>query len=429
FMLSPTGRFLTHPNKEQIMNETIFSAAAAINSAPHEKLGKEMIAKKTGTMTFENNGKLLYAFYTSIPITGGSICNMCSADVILSRLDKISYQIIYVFLIGITLLFVILYFIIKATVRPLEQFSRSARLIATGRFDVELPDVKSNDEMRDLCDSFVYMQKSLAEYVVELQITTAAKGHIESELKIAHTIQMGMIPKIFPLFPERNDIDLFAILKPAKEVGGDLYDFLLDGDKLYFAIGDVSGNGIPASLFMAITRSLFHTLSSHKLTPQEIVSSMNNSISDNNDTNMFVTLIVGILDLSTGEIQFCNAGHNPPILISHDQTTDFIPIKTNLFVGIMGGYDYQDETITLQPDSKLFLYTDGITEAENSDKKLFSDERLLRVLRENSSLNVHAMVDVVIESVTEHVKDAEQSDDLTMLIIHYKPPLKDEKRD
>lgn len=159
------------------------------------------------------------------------------------------------------------------------------------------------------------MQQSLSGYVSELRTTTASKERIESELSIAREIQMGMIPKIFPPYPEREDVDLHAILHPAKEVGGDLYDFFIDNDRLYFVIGDVSGKGIPASLFMAIARSLFRTLAQQATSPAEIMSKMNRSISENNEANMFVTLIIGILDLKTGSLRFCNAGHNPPIII------------------------------------------------------------------------------------------------------------------
>lgn len=355
-----------------------------------------------------------------IPNIGWSVCNICAGKVILNELDSTSRQIIYLFIIGATLLFLITYMIVKRIVRPLEEFSKSARAIATGHFDVGLPKVKSKDEMKDLHDSFAYMQRSLSDYVAELQVTTATKERIESELYIAREIQMGMIPKRFPPFPERKDVDLYAVLEPAKEVGGDLYDFFLDGSKLYFAIGDVSGKGVPASLFMAITRSLFHTLSSHRLSASEIVASMNNSISDSNESNMFVTLIVGILNLDTGVLNICNAGHNPPALILADGSVEFMNIKTNLFVGVLEGFEYVEEEYVLERGTKLFLYTDGVTEAENEIKELYSEECLLKTLRETASLDVQAMTDAVMTSIVAHVKEASRSDDLAMLIIHYK---------
>lgn len=306
----------------------------------------------------------------------------------------------------------------------MEQFSQSAREIATGRFDVTLPQVHSKDEIKDLHDSLAYMQKSLSAYVSELKETTAHKERIESELSIAREIQMGMIPKIFPPYPDRNDVDLHAILHPAKEVGGDLYDFYMDGNRLYFLIGDVSGKGVPASLFMAITRSLFRTLSHQVDSPAKIVTEMNNSISNSNESNMFVTLIVGILDLSTGKMKICNAGHNPPILIHPDKHISFLEFPTQIFVGVIDSSTYTDTEITLEKGSKLFLYTDGVTEAENAEKELYGDEKLQKVLSDNASSDVRTIVDVIVTSIADHVQEAEASDDLTILLIQYEPEYK-----
>ena len=216
-------------------------------------------------------------------------------------------------------------------------------------------------------------------------------------------------------------MDLHAILHPAKEVGGDLYDFYMDGNHLYFLIGDVSGKGVPASLFMAITRSLFRTLSQHVLSPAKIVTEMNNSISDNNESNMFVTLIVGILDLETGILKLCNAGHNPPILIYPDGQVSYLEFKTQIFVGVVEDFKYSDEEVVLEKESKLFLYTDGVTEAENINKELYGEEKLLGMLSDNASSDVRTTVNVVVDSIASHVKEAEASDDLTILLIQYEP--------
>lgn len=421
FLISRNGSYLIHPEKDKIMNETIFSDAFGNNLKDLADVGYEMQAGKTGTKEIHLNKKSVYAFYTTIPNTGWAVCNICPPNTILGKLDTISTKIIILFIFGIFILFVINNAIIRKVVYPLKAFSLSARDIATGRFNVKLYDVRSKDEIKDLHDSLEYMQYSLSTYITELKQTTAAKERIESELAIAREIQMGMIPKSFPPFPERVDVDLHAILEPAKEVGGDLYDFFIDNNQLYFIIGDVSGKGVPASLFMAIARSLFRTLSPMKNSPAEIVRSMNTAISEHNESYMFVTLIVGILDLNTGNLQICNAGHNPPILIRPNKEVSFMNIKSHLFVGIMEDQLYEDETFVLEKNSKLFLYTDGVTEAENNDKELYGEDQLIITLSENTSLDVRETVATVIHSVVDHVQKAEASDDLTILIIHYKP--------
>ena len=421
YMLSRNGGFLTHADRKKIMNETIFSEAAEKGNKVQEQIGHEMLAGHTGTVRFENNGIDSYAFYTNIPNTGWSVCTVCPSKIILSELDSTSRALIYTFLAGILALFLIVYSVIRRLTRPLEKFSESARAIAIGRFDVHLPKVRSNDEIRTLRDSLVYMQRSLANYITELKETTASKERIESELSIAREIQMGMIPKIFPPYPDRKDVDIHAVLHPAKEVGGDLYDFFIDDNHLYFLIGDVSGKGVPASLFMAITRSLFRTLSQKSLSPAKIVTEMNNSISDNNESNMFVTLIVGILDLQNGKLKLCNAGHNPPVLIHPNEQVEFLKFKTHIFAGVIEGFAYTDEEITLEKGSKLFLYTDGVTEAENTEKELYGEEQLIEILSTNTSLEVRTIVETVVGSVANHVQEAEASDDLTILLIHYEP--------
>ena len=228
------------------------------------------------------------------------------------------------FVLGIILLFfmgvggmVIFFFMsrsIRRAVKPLRFLSNSAHEVAHGNFDTPLPTFKHQDEIAQLRDSFDTMQQSLKQYVDELKASTAAKASMESELNVAHNIQMSMLPKTFPPFPERNDIEIYGILKPAKAVGGDLYDFFIRDEKLFFCIGDVSGKGVPASLVMAVTRTLFRNVAAHTTEPSHIVQAMNDAISDSNDNNMFVTLFVGVLDLHTGHLRYCNAAHNAPYL-------------------------------------------------------------------------------------------------------------------
>lgn len=241
------------------------------------------------------------------------------------------------------------------------------------------------------------------------------KERIENEIHIASEIQMAMIPKTFPPFPERQDLDLAASIIPAKEVGGDLYDFFIRDEKLYFCIGDVSGKGIPASLVMAVTRSLFRAMSAHETTPERIVSLMNYSMSEANENNMFVTFFCGVLDLTTGQLRYCNAGHNPPVILTDDIKE--LPVEPNLPLGILKDMKFVEQETFLQYDDALFLYTDGLSEAENIAHEQFGDHRLKEALRGRKRSEEH--LKNIAQKVALFVGEAPQSDDLTLLFIHY----------
>ena len=256
--------------------------------------------------------------------------------------------------------------------------------------------------------------ESLAQAHGKLEETTAAKERIESDLRIARNIQMSMVPS---QFPERDDLDLFASMTPAKEVGGDLYGYLLLGDLLYFCLGDVSGKGVPASLFMAQATRLFRTLAAQKMQPAEIATHINDALSgDDNEQGMFVTMFIGLVDLTTGHLHFCNAGHNPPVLIG-DGKTEFIEMIPNLPIGLMPEFEYEGEEIADISNQPLFVYTDGLNEAENREQTQFSDERLLEILETTPFESSKQTIELLASEVEKHRDGADPNDDLTMLCI------------
>ena len=333
-------------------------------------------------------------------------------------LDGILLGIIILFFMGVGML-VIFFFMsrsIRRATKPLGFLSESAKEVAKGNFGTSLPTFKHNDEVAQLRDSFDTMQQSLKQYVEELKVSTAAKASIESELNVAQSIQMSMLPKTFPAFPERKDIELYAALTPAKGVGGDLYDFFIHDEKLFFCIGDVSGKGVPASLVMAVTRTLFRNISAHTAEPSHIVETMNMNISEGNDNNMFVTLFVGVLDLATGHLCYCNAGHDAPYV-----NGTLLPCNPNLPVGAMPDMTFTEQETMIAPDSTLFLYTDGLTEAENATYELFGMQRITNVITDFNG-SPQELIETMTDAVHQFVGDTEQSDDLTMLAIKFKHP-------
>jgi sigma-B regulation protein RsbU (phosphoserine phosphatase) len=340
-------------------------------------------------------------------------------------------QLVYIwgFVLGIIILFfmgigaIVIFFFMRRSIRratkPLAFLSESAQEVAHGNFDTELPTFKHQDEIAQLRDSFDTMQQSLKGYVEELKESTAAKASIESELNVAYNIQMSMLPKTFPAFPSRKDIELYGSLTPAKGVGGDLYDFFIRDEKLFFCIGDVSGKGVPASLVMAVTRTLFRNIAAHTAEPSHIMETVNMNISEGDDTNMFVTLFVGVLDLATGRLRYCNAGHDAPYMIS--QLATAIPCDPNLPVGVLSDWKYSEQETTMESGSTIFLYTDGLTEAENAGQELFGVQRVEGIVNTFTG-SPDQLIETMTTAVHQFVGDTEQSDDLTMLAIKYIKP-------
>ena len=244
----------------------------------------------------------------------------------------------------------------------------------------------------------------------------AAKERMESELSIARDIQMSMVPN---QFPEYEGIDMYASMTPAKEVGGDLYGELTLGNKLYFCIGDVSGKGVPASLFMAQATRLFHALASQDMTPAEICTIMNSELSgEDNEQGMFVTMFICRLNLKLNQLEYCNAGHNPPVLGNADGQFSFIEVKPNAPIGLWPGLEYVGESIDFFKDRLLFLYTDGLNEAEDTNQEQFGEERLLDILRQTHFKSAKQVIEVMTREVERHRNGAEPNDDLTMLCLH-----------
>ena len=248
----------------------------------------------------------------------------------------------------------------------------------------------------------------------QLEETTQIKERIQSELRIARDIQMSMVPNVFP---DRENIDMYAAMTPAKEIGGDLYGYQLLGDELYFCLGDVSGKGVPASLFMAQANRMFRTLGSEHMKPAAIATRMNNALTENNDQGMFVTMCMGLIDLKTGRMDYCNAGHNPPV---YGNPPKFMEVESNAPIGLWPGLEFVGETIDDIRGIPFLIYSDGLNEAENKEQEQFSDERIIEVLSDPSLDNAKKVVLKLMDEVNKHRNGADPNDDLTILSLMIK---------
>ena len=281
-------------------------------------------------------------------------------------------------------------------------------------------DIRTGDEIENLSLVLSDMGRELAEYEDNLKKITAEKERISTELALAKRIQTEMLPNIFPPFPDHRDIDLYASMSPAKEVGGDFYDFFfVDDDHLALVMADVSGKGIPAALFMMGAKILLQNLAMSGYRPAEVLKLANDQICGNNREEMFVTVWLGILTLSTGEVTAANAGHEYPVLKRPDGDFELLKDKHSFVVGGYAGIEYKEYTLRMEPGTKLFLYTDGVTEAEDNQERMFGMDRLLEALNRAKDEAPVQILKEVGKSVDDFACGASQFDDLTMLCVHY----------
>ena len=365
-ILSREGRLMVSPLKEDIMLMNVSEVVSQMkDSLRFKEVERAMLAGEAGSVQVWFRGEDCTAYYAPVERTGWSMCILIPHDDIFGASRRIRWIVRLFQLLGLIMLALIIRSFIRSRNRYQELNEREKKM--------------------------------------------------EGELRGARGIQMSMVPQEFPPFPERHDLDLAATLVPAREVGGDLYDFFIRDEKLFFCIGDVSGKGIPASLVMAVTRTTFRNVSLREDSPGRIVSEMNNNLASMNENCLFVTFFCGVLNLKTGQMRYCNAGHNPPMYLS--DAIRFLPVEPNIALGIMKGMVYTEQEILMYPDDAIFLYTDGLNEAENAEHEQFGEERMQNALHGRKSSQEH--LETILGHVAHFVGEAPQSDDLTMLFIHY----------
>jgi Serine phosphatase RsbU, regulator of sigma subunit len=365
-MLSRNGLFMFSPREDVVMAKTVDEVVGQLkDSLSFKELNREMLEGRSGKMTVRISGRKNHAYYAPVERTGWSMCVIIPDSDIYGGMRKTDLLTRLFQLLGLVMLIIILRYSVRSELKNNELIHRKERM--------------------------------------------------EGELRVASRIQMSMVPDPLKCFTERNDLDMSASIIPAKEIGGDLYDFFIRNEKLFFCIGDVSGKGVPASLVMAVTRTAFRTVSAREDSPALIVSSINDGMVEMNEDNLFVTFFCGVLSLYTGHLCYCNAGHNPPRAL-----TDHIfalPVRPNLPLGVVPGYPYVEQETDLHHDDALFLYTDGLTEAENSRHELFGEARMEEALHGRKSAADH--LKNMQRRVSAFVGNAPQSDDLTMLFLHF----------
>ena len=365
-VVSRAGQIMVCPVESLIMNNHIDDMIPQMDdTSATRELNRAMLSGQSGHTQIKYNGANNYVYFAPVERTGWAMSIVIPEDEIFRNLKNVGLMVTIFQVLGILLL--------------------------------------------------ILMFRSMFRHYMQNKKLNEKRERMEGELNIAKDIQMSMVPQSFPPFPDRHDLDMAADIVPAKEVGGDLYDYFVRDEKLFFCIGDVSGKGVPASLVMAVTRTTFRNLSAMEDSPGVIVRSMNESLSATNESGMFVTFFCGVLDLENGHMRFCNAGHNPPVLLTDSKK--MLSVEANLPLGIMPGMDFKEQEMQFRYDDAIFLYTDGLTEAENSAHEQFGEERMLESLHGRKGAYEHLRC--MEKKVSAFVAEAPQSDDLTMLFIHY----------
>jgi sigma-B regulation protein RsbU (phosphoserine phosphatase) len=306
----------------------------------------------------------------------------------------------------------------KGITEPIVALDDGVKRIGSGELDYRV-NVETRDEIGQLAAAFNKMAGDVKAYIKNLRDITVEKERFEGELRVARDIQMSFLKKIFPAFPDREEFSLYAELKPAREVGGDLYDFaLLDESHLFFYVGDVSDKGVPAALIMAMTMTLMKRAGLQPgITPAGILSQVNVTLSEGNENVMFVTLFIGILDLRTGELAFSNAGHNPPVILTADGECKFLTLPDGMVLGVAPETPYVDATVVLERGAMIVTYTDGVTEAMNPRRELYSEDRLRETVAGLRGRSVDDTVEAIFASVKAFAAGAPQSDDIAVLAV------------
>ncbi|MBN2355357.1 SpoIIE family protein phosphatase [candidate division KSB1 bacterium] len=422
FLISQTGSWITHPLQDLMMNETIFSTAEWRGDDQLRRIGRDMIQ---GGSDFILIRSLVYdqphwIYYMPIPSNGWSVGVSIPQNELMADLNRLLRNLIIIAVLAVCFLFAGITVIAESITRPLRALVKVTKRVATGDLETPIPGADIGDEVGQLADAFVHMTHSLKSYIHNLTETTAAKERIESELKIAHDIQKGILPKIFPPYPEKKELDIYATLQPAKEVGGDFYDFYFVDDRhLCFTIGDVSGKGVPASLLMAVTTTLLKAKAGPNATPDQVLARVNSDLCEEQQSNMFVTAFFGILNIYSGQLTYCNAGHNLPYMLTKENGVVRFQKSKTLVLGVFDHFPYTTFESVLQPRECIFLYTDGVTEAMNIRSELFNEDRLESLLRQYASLPAKDLIEKVAQSVHVFESGAPQADDITIVAIRW----------
>lgn len=417
FIVSKQGRFLAFPDQSKIMQSTVQDL--------HPELGKRLLSGDSGFLRTQEPWQKRAAWIAYAPVQQSelALAIVYPEDEALAEARELRTELLATGLLGLLGLVLALILVARSVSKPIQQLAHAAQLVAGGDLEQRLSVNAPTIEVRNLMNAFNKMTRDLQMRMQELRYTTTVKQRFEGELNAARSIQMSLVPKTFPAFPERPEFDVHALLRPAREIGGDLYDFyFLDDDWLCFLIGDVSGKGVPAALYMAVTKTLLKASSSRRVPLAEMMQQVNEELCEQTDSGMFVSLLYGHLHTKTGELEFCNAGHPAPYLLDAAGGVSPIIGAKDVALGAMAGLTYGATSLRLAPGDTIFLYTDGVTEALDGGEHFYANGRLEFVLKDVAPLAVEKITRGVVRDVRTFCGEHEQSDDISVMAVRWHGP-------
>ncbi|MCL5123729.1 MAG: SpoIIE family protein phosphatase [Deltaproteobacteria bacterium] len=431
FLISNDGTLIVWPEKDLVMRETILGLAGHRGDNKLKGVAQKMLRETSGFcdagVSLSKNDSFLA--FSSLPTFGWRLGLIIPKNELFANTYMLEKILSFVGLGGLILLFTLSLLVARSISAPLKNMTFAAGKVGEGYFDIDFVEKNRLDEVGTLARSFMEMARALKKYMSDLTAATVNKERIESELRIASDIQKSMLPSIFPPFPDREDFDIYALMRPAREIGGDFFDFfLLDEDHLCISVGDVSGKGVPAALFMAVTKYLIEASTGVDTQISMSLEKVNSLLARNNETCTFVTVFLGVLDLKSGEFVYANAGHNPPLIWTENGEVQLLETIGGPLLGILDPANFAIGKATLVPDGRLLVYTDGVTEAFDRGGNVFSEEHLIEIVNRNRNLDARSIAQTVLKEIDQFCENVSQSDDITIMALHYTPNEKDHEK-
>lgn len=418
WVMDHKGLLISHPSPVVRMKLNLVQSSRDGYSGL-EPIGTALMQGKSGFGEYRRpDGEVFATIYTPIPNTPNwGLGVSMPKEQMMGSADRLMRLVLFGFAVVLVATVLVVFVVSARIVAPIRKLVHSAEAVSSGNLDAPL-DIRTGDEIETLAHAFQQMMGNLKAYIANLQKMTSEKERVESELHVANRIQASMLPRIFPPFPDIKELDLFATMQPAREVGGDFFDFfLLEDGRLCFCVGDVSGKGVPAALFMVIVMTILRNQAMHDADLGRIFARTNAMLCADNDEMMFVTVFMGILDPRSGRLEYVSAGHNPPALGKADGEFNFLRSEPSLAMGVIEDIDFVMYSTDLAPGDKLFVYSDGVTEAMDATGELFGEPRTIAALNALKTENVREMVSGMDDRIKAFAKGAAPSDDITMLAV------------